>query len=482
MNTRQSLIELHAVTARVRNRHLLPNTSWKIEAGCHWAIIGPNGAGKTTLAGILTGRVPLVKGHTVRNLSAAAIRSLSFETVDHLIAREERLDDARHFAARPDETTTVRDLVASGLTKGSTFDIQKAVETMGIGHLLESGIRHLSSGEFRKALLAGALAARPRLLILDEPYEGLDTHAAHSLSKTISRLMQNDIGIVLITHQLDRICHRFDRVLCVKNGTVWAKGRRTEILVPENISALYGRRKAPVNNTAAKYQAKHPARDRELIRLRDTTVVYGDKVVLDHLNWTFREGENWAVLGPNGSGKSTLVKLITGDHPQAYANQVRLFGRTRGSGESIWEIKKQIGLISSELQVRYRQRIRVIDVIRSGFFDSVGLYRRCSSQQRQLAGHWLAETGLDHKRELPFDQLSYGQKRLVLLARAMVKTPRLLVMDEPCLGLDPENRRQIQAIVNQICSRSTTHLLFITHLPEEIPPAINRVLELPHPA
>ena len=197
------------------------------------------------------------------------------------------------------------------------------------------------------------------------------------------------------------------------------------------------------------------------------------------MNWKFCEGENWAILGPNGAGKSTLVKLITGDHPQAYANHIRLFGRRRGSGESIWDVKRHIGLISSELQTRYRQGIQVIAVIRSGFFDSVGLYRRCSAAQEDLADRWLANIGLEDKRSLPFDRLSYGERRLVLLARAMVKAPRLLVMDEPCQGLDPENRKQILSLVDQICRRGTTHLLYITHLPEEIPQAVTRVLKLP---
>jgi molybdate transport system ATP-binding protein len=172
------------------------------------------------------------------------------------------------------------------------------------------------------------------------------------------------------------------------------------------------------------------------------------------------------------------VKLITGDHPQAYANRIRLFGLQRGSGESIWDIKREIGLISAELQIRYRKDIRVVEVIRSGFFDSVGLYRHCSPEQAREADRWLADIGLDRERETSFDRLSYGERRLVLLARAMVKSPRLLVMDEPCQGLDPENRRKILALVEQICSLPDTHLLYITHLPEEIPAAITRILRL----
>ncbi len=479
MNTRKIVIELKNVTARVRNIPILPATSWKIETGCHWAVIGPNGSGKSTLVGILTGRVPVIKGHTLRPCPPAAIRSLSFEKADRLMAREEILDEARHFANRPDETTTVRDLIQQAPAGKNIADATRMAQTMGIRHLLGSSIRNLSSGEFRKVLLARAMAGQPRLLILDEPYEGLDADAAKNLAQTLPAFMQSGTGIVLVTHQLGRISHHFSHVLCVKSGRVIEQGPREKILVPNKIDALYDHRRPRRQVSGIKPAGSAPATGRELICLRDTTVTYGDKVVLDRLNWTFCKEENWAVLGPNGSGKSTLVKLITGDHPQAYANDIRLFGRRRGSGESIWEIKKHIGLISSELQIRYRKGIRVIEVIRSGFFDSIGLYRRCNGKQKDLADQWLVNIDLAAKRALPFDNLSYGEKRLVLLARAMVKTPRLLVMDEPCQGLDPENRKRILAIMEQICNLAATHLLFITHLPEEIPRAITRVLELP---
>ena len=481
MSNRQVLIELKNVTARIRNRPILPATSWKIETGCHWAVIGPNGSGKSTLVGILAGSVPVIKGHTVRPCPPTAIRSLSFEMVDRLMGREEILDDARHFANRPDETTTARTIIQTDPTKVSSADVGRVADTMGIRHLLKRSIRNLSSGEFRKVLLARAMIGNPRLLILDEPYEGLDAEAAENLSRTIPRLMQSGVGIVLVTHQLNRISHHFTHVLCVKVGRVVEQGPRSKMLVPEKLAGLYDSPEPQRPVAGIKLAEPGSSGGRELICLHDTTVTYGDKVVLDRLNWTFREGEHWAVLGPNGSGKSTLVKLITGDHPQAYANRIRLFGRLRGSGESIWEIKKNIGLISSELQIRYCKGIQVIEVIRSGFFDSVGLYRRCSDEQIDTADRWLDTIGLAEKRDTPFDRLSYGERRLVLLARAMVKTPRLLVMDEPCQGLDPVNRRKILAITEQLCALPATHLLFITHLPEEIPRAITRVLELLSP-
>ena len=478
MSTRPPLIELQCITARVRNIPILAGTSWKIEAGRQWAVIGPNGSGKSTLVGILADNVPVIKGRTVRNCPPEAMQSLSFEMVDHLMAREELKEDARHFANRQDETTTAREIIAPKTGGEDQAETDRIARALDILHLLDSSFVCLSSGEIRKVLLARALLHRPQLLILDEPYEGLDSAAAEKLSQMLPHLMQNGTNVVLVTHQLNRISRHFTDVLCLKTGRVLAQGPREKILVPEMIEDLYDHQ--PTDIPVAKDPAPEAGSNEgsELICLENTTVAYGEKVVLDRLNWAFHEGEHWAVLGPNGSGKSTLVKLITGDHPQAYANRMRLFGRPRGSGESIWDIKKQIGLVSAELQLRYRKGTRVIDVIRSGFFDSVGIYRNCSREQCRAADEWLAWVDLETKRETPLDQLSYGERRLILLARAMVKRPRLLVMDEPCQGLDLENRTRIRTIVEQLCSQHHTHLLYITHLPEEIPSSITKVLRL----
>jgi molybdate transport system ATP-binding protein len=475
----QTLIELQHITARVRDKPILPDTSWKIETGCHWAVIGPNGSGKSTLVGILAGTVPVITGRTVRDRCPPdAVRSLSFEMVDRLMAREERLDEARHFANRQDETTTARLIITGDQASVKNASIEHIAQALDIRALLDRSFSCLSSGEIRKVLLARALIDQPRLLVLDEPYEGLDAAAGEVLTQTLPRLMQRGVSIVLVTHQLNRISSDFTHILCVQSGRVMAQGPRDKILASDTIDRLYGRRSFRPPIAGIKTDAARQGENRELIRLEDTTVAYGRKVVLDRLNWTFRAGEHWAVLGPNGSGKSTLVKLVTGDHPQAYANRIRLFGRRRGSGESIWDIKKQIGLISAELQIRYRKGIRVIEVVRSGFFDSVGIYRNCSRGQRRQADRWLGNLGLTAMRDIPFDQLSYGERRLALLARALVKVPRLLVMDEPCQGLDPENRARLLDIVAQLCNQAATHLLYITHLPEEIPAAITRVLRL----
>jgi molybdate transport system ATP-binding protein len=215
---------------------------------------------------------------------------------------------------------------------------------------------------------------------------------------------------------------------------------------------------------------------KRLVSLQGVSVKYGQTMVLDNLSWTLNSGENWAIIGPNGSGKTTLLSLIAGDNPQAYSNQIYLFGRRRGSGESIWEIKQKIGLISSEFQIRYRKAITTFEVVLSGFFDSVGLYRHSSPAQREIARQWMVLLRIGDQADRRFNTLSYGLQRLALLARAMVKSPLLLILDEPCQGLDRPTRRVMMELLDYIGRRTTSSIIYVSHHQQERPACITHVL------
>jgi molybdate transport system ATP-binding protein len=181
-------------------------------------------------------------------------------------------------------------------------------------------------------------------------------------------------------------------------------------------------------------------------------------------------------VGPNGAGKTLMLSLIAADNPQAYSNEIYLFGKRRGSGESIWDIKRRIGMVSSEFQVRYRKHMSAFEVVLSGFFDSVGLYRRSSPAQREIAREWMATLRLNDMAERSFDQLSYGEQRMVLLARCMVKSPLLLILDEPCQGLDSANRKTILDLIDFVGKNNQSHILYVTHHMNEIPSCITHTL------
>jgi molybdate transport system ATP-binding protein len=338
------------------------------------------------------------------------------------------------------------------------------------------------------------LMKSPRLLILDEPFEGLDEKGRDLLARSINGLMTGPMRVILVAHRLEEIVPNITHVLLVKGGRLFLQGPKDEVLTSENLSHLYGfslrlgkdngtyflnygEEESTPKELPGEYRQGLSEESERLIEIRDTTVRYGDLVVLDRVNWSMGRGENWAILGPNGAGKSTLVKLILGENLQAYANPIFLFGRRKGSGESIWDIKRRIGVVSNELQVQYRKRISAFEVIASGFYDTIGLYRVPTSAQKEVVSRWVDFLDIKELAKEPFNQLSFGQRRMILLARAMVKSPLLLIVDEPCHGLDVANRIKILAVLERI-GRTNTRLLYMTDRAEEILNCITHVMRL----
>ena len=222
----------------------------------------------------------------------------------------------------------------------------------------------------------------------------------------------------------------------------------------------------------------YPQKGGEILKFSDVSIRYGERTILSHLNWTVREGERWALSGQNGAGKSTLLSLVCADNPQAYACNIELFGHRRGTGESIWEIKRHIGYVSPEMHRAYQKDIPAIDIVASGLNDSVGLYVRPKAEQRQQCLGWMHVFGIDELADRTFLSLSSGEQRLCLLARAFVKDPELLILDEPLHGLDNRNRALVKEIIETFCQRQHKTLVMVTHYEEELPPCINQRLTL----
>ena len=484
----ETLIRLEKVTIRVRENFLLSDTNWEIKKDQNWAILGPNGSGKSSLVGALTGHVPVVKGKVIRNYPKKAqgtIGYVSLELHQRLISREEDLDEARYFSGRMDTFAKARQTILSAdyHKEVEAPDFDRIVKRLEIDYILDRGIRFLSTGEMQKVLIARALMKSPKLLILDEPFEGLDDKSKERLGNTITGLMDEGMQIILVTHRFEEILRPITHVLCLKDCKVFLQGKRDQVLKPENLDRLYNRR-GPVAISLPQHEdgeeLSQEGKAEVFVDMKNTTIKYGATPVLENLNWAMKQGENWAIVGPNGAGKTTLLSLIIGDNPQAYANEIYLFGKRKGSGESIWDIKRRIGVVSSALQIHYRKRMKAIDVVLSGFFDSIGLYRKCSAEQLAVARQWVKLLGIEYGSEW-YDQLSYGQKRMVLLARSMVKSPTLLVLDEPCQGLDRSNRGVILDLIDHIGRKTRTHVLYATPHRDEIPSCITHVLNLERP-
>jgi molybdate transport system ATP-binding protein len=501
----EPIITLDAITVRLRDKVYLRNTSWQIKSEENWAVIGPNGAGKTTLAKSLFGSVPVVGGRITHHYgtedSESVYHSIAYVSPEQqrgIMDKEKLQLDSRDFSGNLDEVTTVEDIILGRAyrqepdTADYSHHLGDVASKLRMESILDRNILSISSGEMTKTLIARALLKKPRLLILDEPYDGLDHQSRRALKTLLESLIDDQIQMVLITHRFEEIMANVSHVLLLKNGRVYQHGRRDNMLTKEVLDGLYRQdsrmpdRPLPLpvlSRTRKHIHTDHSAQDEGmpgniLIRMKDTTVKYLKVTVLDKVNWTVKQGENWMIQGPNGAGKTTLLKLVLGENQQAYANDIYLFGKKKGSGESVWDIKKNIGYISSELQVHYPRHLSAFDVVCSGFFDSIGLYRLCSNEQKDLARAWIDTLGIVYLAGQKFGQLSHGQCQLVLIARAMVKSPVLLMLDEPCDGLDITNRDRLLQLLGIIGERTDTHLIYVTHHKEEIIPCITHVLSM----
>ena len=473
------MLSLKTVSNRLWDKQILKDISWSTEFGQSWAIIGPNGAGKSTLIKVVLGQIPYcgtIKRHQEIE-DFGKIAHVSLEQQKILVAREEKKDLYEEYSGNEEHFLTGQEVMDP--EGNHPESLLKIAEQLGLSSLLGNPLRYFSNGETRKTLIGKALLSEPKLLILDEPFEGLDTESVLWLKEALSDLIKNGLSVWLVSHRFEELVPGITHVLCLKSGEIFAQGLRSQVLIKEVMEGLYEKADHEETNLKSNENSVEinepliqtdsfesvPEKDRKhsLILMRNVNVHYGEKVVLKNFCWSVEQGENWKIVGPNGSGKSTLLSLICGDNLQAYANEIYLFGRRRGTGESIWDIKQKIGFVSSEFQVRYRQPVTALKVVLSGFFDSIGYYQPASVTQKEKALSLMELLEITNLADLDFTLLSYGQQRLILIARAMIKSPPLLILDEPCQGLDRTNRNHVLELVDLVGQNTTTQILYVTH-------------------
>ena len=318
--------------------------------------------------------------------------------------------------------------------------------------LLDKYIITLSSGELRKFQLARTLLARPRILIIDNPFIGLDAETREQLRDLLPRLSGEADSSHFTLHS------SLEHVFLVVS-------RRKDI--PDYVTDIIDLSSEVLDENEV------------VIAFRNVTIRYGERVILRDLDWTVRQGEHWALSGQNGAGKSTLLSLVCADNPQRYACDISLFGHRQGEGGvSIWELKRRIGYVSPEMHRSYHRSLPAIHVVASGLKDTVGLYVRPTEMERQQCLWWMRLFGIDHLADRSFLQLSSGEQRLLLVVRAFVKDPDLLILDEPLHGLDDRNRELVKAMVEAFCRRPEKTLIYVSHYREEWPQCIDHELFL----
>ena len=473
-------IELINARARKPEWSMAEPVNFCMEEGEHIAIVGRNGAGKSMFVDLLTGRHPafpdMVKygfDEPYDNLKYISFRDTYGGDNDRTYFLQQRWNQMEI----DEETPTVgQKLEEAYQLAGEDTPARRALqkhlyELFHLEGLLDKYIILLSSGELRKYKLAASLFTNPRVLIMDNPFIGLDAQTRDQLKELLTMLAKEQgLQIILVLAKTDEIPEFITHIVEVKEMKVMPK-------VAHRGQSLCN----PVANAPYSQQGQSPcatAAPEEVIKFNKVTIRYGTRTILKDLDWTVRKGEHWSLSGQNGSGKSTLLSLVCADNPQSYACDISLFGHQRGSGESIWDIKKHIGYVSPEMHRSYKQNIPAIQIVASGLKDTVGLYVKPNEAEQAQCRKWLNIFGIGHLADRNFREMSSGEQRLILVARAFVKEPSLLILDEPLHGLDDVNRRMVKDRVDEYCQDPEKTLIYVTHYQEELPRCIDHALYL----
>ncbi|HVY75872.1 MAG TPA: ATP-binding cassette domain-containing protein [Puia sp.] len=469
------VVKLEQVEVGFGGAVLLRDISFEIRKGEQWAVVGSSGSGKTVLANTLAGNY-FFRGRITGDFDDPA----SFHRSVVLVPQHHRFKDRsnqsdfyyqqRYNAQDALETATVRDDLQAYPEFGSGFSLTELLKLFGLEGLLDEPLIQLSNGENKRLQIVKALLTGHQFLILDQPFIGLDAAGRSLLASVLNQLSERGEQMMLITSVRD-IPSSFNRILEMESGRiVWIGDRK-----------LFEQREKKKDIIVKQFPDSMTFEYPDFtyaVRLMNVHVNYGGKQILQDINWEVRKGERWSLSGPNGAGKTTLLSLITGDNPQAYANEIYLFDRRRGTGESIWEIKQKTGLLSPELHLYFDRAATAFQALASGLFDTIGLFRAPSDEQQQLITQWLDFLGLSEFRNIPLNRLPAGAQRMILLGRAMIKTPPLLVLDEPFQGLDDEHIDLVKRLIDHYVETYRATLIFVSHYIEERPLTVDKFIRL----
>ena len=503
---------------RVQDLHgtNIASLDWRMNSGEAWLVIGPNGGGKADFLRALAGEKQILPNDSTGEYATHftdSVEIVSLERAASLIQEERDLDESEYLN-RIDEGRTGRRFICEVLggpdakhrnlplpAIAERLETLPEVKLCGVEKILDRGLKFMSTGEIRRTLLCRALLSGKKLLILSDPFAGLDAQSRAILLEffqTIVRKQKDSADstprttIILGMERYHEIPDTITHVLEFAGGKISFCGTKSdyEKLIFERNAEKAKSREAEksefvselreIQEESAVVQPPKEESAESLVKMNSVNVGWDDHRVLVDFNWEVKKGEHWLIRGPNGSGKTTLLELITGDNHQVFANDVWLFGRKRGTGETIWDIKKNLGIVSYRWHVEYRMvgGTDLESVIISGFKDSIGLYEQKTDVEIATARKWLRLGGFEGREHESFGNLSYGEQRAVLILRAAVKAPKILILDEPCHGLDENYRQKILDLLETVAETGTTTLLHVTHDPSEALPCEKHVMEL----
>lgn len=424
-------------------------------------LCGKNGSGKSTFAQIISkGRNYRTNKITDCRNGQVKTRIIEFNDIHSLPGVSVEYYQQRYEETMNEDTPTIAHCIGE---KIKNPEFKKLCSLFNLQNIEDKKINHLSSGELRKLLIINSLIDVPDLLILDNPYIGLDKQSRQILNEAIFQLKNSETSVMLILQNEKDAPEFTDNFLYADNLKI-SENRPDRSI---KSSKKFG------------FKPDDKLSNEIICELKNCEIKYNGKTIITNFNWKIERGERWSLSGPNGSGKSTILSLINADNPKGYCNNLYLFGKKRGSGESIWDIKKRIGYISPEMLLHFHGSGTVEELIANGLNDTVGLYIKPSEAQKQIALKWINHFNLNHLKNRIFNTLSSGEKQLVLIARSFIKEPELLILDEPMHALDEDNIRLVEKTLEEFLgNKKNSAFIMVTHRPENLPDAINKKLEL----
>ena len=478
----QAVINVKNGVPRHPSYRMKEPVNFTMNVGEQIALVGPNGGGKSLLVDILMGRWPLLQNEVNYDFSSSHSK-LVCDNIKYMAFRDSYGDaDANYYYQQRfnSQDSEISPLVRDLLPQTDDEEYQHVLfRLFGMESFLDKNVVMLSSGELRKFQLTKTLLSHPKVLILDNPFIGLDVETRNVLHDLLKQLIDVfGLQVILVLSKTDFIPSFITHVVPVERLVCGEK------MLLEDFQALHHASFDNVLSAEKKRaicelpQHEHDSPYDQVLDLNKVSIRYGDCTILKDVDWTVHVGEKWALTGDNGSGKSTLLSLVCADNPQSYTCDISLFGRKRGTGESIWDIKKHIGYVSPEMHRAYLKNLPAIEIVASGLFDTIGLYRRPCAEQLAVCEWWMDIFGVLDLKDRSFLQLSSGEQRLLLLARSFVKDPDLLILDEPLHGLDMYNRQLVKEIIDAFCSRRGKTMIMVTHYPEELPACITHSFHL----
>lgn len=504
----RNIIEITNGVTRHPDYRLAQPLNLSLKADEPVAICGVNGGGKSLFVDVLTGAHPLLGDAIKYDFGPNALSKRCSDNIRLVTFRdvyggnEPAYYQQRWNQADEQIFPTVEELLnrsletyaASSVLPNDELLKQSAelLKELGVEAYLQKPINKLSSGELRRMQLARTLVSCPQMLIIDNPYIGLDVAAREMLTRVLERLSQS-LTLVLVVSRVEDIPDFVQTIIPVGCKKVFSPCEASVYKEKTTKHGAYNDENAEEDADCSVYkkndsdsvlvlpERSHPvavAEGESVIDFRNITIRYGERTILKDLTWNVKRGEHWALMGQNGSGKSTLLSLVCADNPQGYACDIRLFGHQRGKGESIWDIKKHIGYVSPEIYSTYRKQLSALDIVASGLRDTIGLYHQPTEADRQHCMQWLRVFGCEHLAAHSYLTLSSGEQRLVLLVRAFVKHPDLLILDEPFHGLDNLYRHRAMQVIDAYMNDPAKTLIMVTHYEEELPQCIDHRLTL----